>query len=59
MNDFVDFILGEGKYRDSRAFSPGKKDQAEQLYELAVLNNEDEDFWPDLLEDDDEDYRVK
>lgn len=54
---FVDFILGEGEYRDNRSFSPGEEDQAEQLYELAVLNNEDEEFWPDLLDSDD-DYRV-
>jgi len=59
VDGFIDFILGEGEYRQRRGFSPGEEDQAEQLYELAVLNNQDEDFWPELEETDDDSYRLK
>jgi len=59
IDGFVDFILGEGEYREERSFSPGREDQAEQLYELAVLNNQDEDFWPELEDSSDDDYRLK
>ena len=60
VDGFVDFILGRGEYRDQRSFSPGEEDLDEQRYELAVLNNWNGEFWPELLEeDDDSDYRVK